>query len=90
VLLQKTIPNAVFYNISLKGMDQMWQAYTLQVRFSLVKEVSLANFFATLVGFDLMTLSSVGIDDTTRPPRQGSKRRFIRVSLKQTLTPSFI
>jgi hypothetical protein len=31
VVIPKTVPNAVFYNISIKGMDQMWQAYTFQV-----------------------------------------------------------
>ena len=31
VVIPKTTPNAVFYNISIKGMDQMWQAYTFQV-----------------------------------------------------------
>lgn len=33
VLVPRTIPNAVAYNISLKGMVEMWQAYTIQVIF---------------------------------------------------------
>ena len=37
VVIPKTTPNAVFYNISIKGMDQMWQAYTFQVKkFSMI------------------------------------------------------
>jgi hypothetical protein len=34
ILISKTVANAVFYNISLKGLNEMWQAYTIQVRVS--------------------------------------------------------
>ena len=45
VVIPKTTPNAVFYNISIKGMDQMWQAYTFQVKkFSMI--LSLMSLFA--------------------------------------------